>query len=91
VLNIICSSFILNFVQYFLVFMKYHSHSQDCIRAIDGTQIDARVSRTTHLHFHGRKCTITQNVMCVVDMDLCFTYVYAGWEGSAHDARIFTI
>jgi hypothetical protein len=91
VLNIICSSFILNFVQYFLVFMKYHSHSQDCIRAIDGTQIDVRVSCTTHLHFRGRKCTITQNVMCVADMDLCFTYVYAGWEGSAHDARIFTI
>ena len=29
--------------------------------------------------------------MCVADMDLCFTYVYAGWEGSAHDARIFTM
>jgi hypothetical protein len=27
--------------------------------------------------------------MCVADMDLCFTYVYAGWEGSAHAARIF--
>jgi hypothetical protein len=29
--------------------------------------------------------------MCVVDLDLCFTFVYAGWEGSAHDARIFTM
>ena len=29
--------------------------------------------------------------MCVADIDLCFTYVYAGWEGSAHDARIFTM
>ena len=49
------------------------------------------VSRTTHLHFRGRKCTTTQNVMCVVDVDLCFTYIYVGWEGSAHDARIFTM
>ena len=27
--------------------------------------------------------------MCVVDFDLCFTYVYVGWEDSAHDSRVF--
>jgi hypothetical protein len=26
--------------------------------------------------------------MVVVDFDLKFTYVLAGWEGSAHDATI---
>jgi hypothetical protein len=36
----------------------------------------------------GRKHTTTQNVMAAVDFDLWFTYVLAGWEGSAHDARI---
>jgi hypothetical protein len=72
VLNIICSYFILNFVEYFVVFMKYHSYLQDCIEAIDDTQIDARVSHKTHFHFHGGKCTTTQNVMCVSNMNLCF-------------------
>ena len=35
-----------------------------------------------------RKHTITQNVLAAVDFDLRFTYVLAGWEGSAHDALI---
>jgi hypothetical protein len=38
----------------------------------------------------GRKYTITHNVLAVVDFDLRFTYVLAGWEGSAHDALILT-
>ena len=36
----------------------------------------------------GRKHTTTQNVLVVVDFDLRFTYVLAGWEGLAHDALI---
>ncbi|KAL2249896.1 UNVERIFIED_CONTAM: hypothetical protein Sindi_2463300 [Sesamum indicum] len=32
---------------------------------------------------------ISQNVMVVCDFDLMFTYVMAGWEGSANDARVF--
>jgi hypothetical protein len=28
--------------------------------------------------------------MAAVDFDLKFTYVLAGWEGSAHDALILT-
>ena len=38
--------------------------------------------------FRGRKGSCTQNVMAVVDFDLKFTYVLAGWEGSAHDALV---
>jgi hypothetical protein len=38
--------------------------------------------------FKGRKPYTTQNVLAVVDFDLKFTYVLAGWEGSAHDALI---
>ncbi|XP_024317484.1 syntaxin-52 isoform X1 [Brachypodium distachyon] len=30
----------------------------------------------------------TQNVMAAVDFDLRFTYVLAGWEGTAHDVTI---
>ena len=38
--------------------------------------------------FRGRKNYHTQNVLAAVDFDLKFTYVLAGWEGSAHDATI---
>jgi hypothetical protein len=38
--------------------------------------------------FRGRKPSPTQNVMAVVSFDLRFTYVLAGWEGSAHYALI---
>ncbi|XP_054780804.1 uncharacterized protein LOC129288314 [Prosopis cineraria] len=27
--------------------------------------------------------------MAVCDWDMCFTFVIAGWEGTAHDARVF--
>jgi len=62
-----------------------------CIGAIDGTHIDAKVINGDEDTYRGRKHTTTQNVMCVADLDLYFTYVYAGWEGSAHDSLIFTM
>ncbi|XP_042487690.1 uncharacterized protein LOC122067917 [Macadamia integrifolia] len=31
----------------------------------------------------------TQNVMCACSFDMKFTFVYAGWEGSANDCRVF--
>jgi hypothetical protein len=40
--------------------------------------------------FIGRKHTMTQNVLGAIDFDLRFTYVLAGWEGSAHDALILS-
>jgi hypothetical protein len=38
--------------------------------------------------FRERKHCTTQNVLVAVNFDLKFTYVLAGWEGSAHDALI---
>jgi hypothetical protein len=38
--------------------------------------------------FRDCKGSTTQNVMAAVDFDMKFTYVLAGWEGSAHDALI---
>lgn len=31
----------------------------------------------------------TQNVMCAYSCDIKFTFVYAGWEGSANDYCVF--
>lgn len=39
--------------------------------------------------YRGRKGIPTFNVMAVCDFDMCFTFVSAGWEGSAHDTRVF--
>jgi hypothetical protein len=62
---------------------------QDCIGAIDGTHVVGRMPGENSAPWRSRKSTTSQNIMCAVDFDLCFTFVYAGWEGSAHDSRIF--
>ena len=41
--------------------------------------------------FRGRKSFPTQNVLAAVDFDLRFTYVLAGWEGSAHDSYVLQV
>ena len=38
--------------------------------------------------FRGRKDVLTQNVFAACDFDMKFTYVLAGWEGTASDSRI---
>ena len=48
----------------------------------------ARVPRNQRVALLGRKHITTQNILAAVDFDLRFTYVLAGWEGSAHDALI---
>jgi hypothetical protein len=60
----------------------------DCIGAIDGTHITARVLKSQSAAYRGRKHYTSQNVLAAVDFDLKCTYVIAGWEGSAHDACI---
>ncbi|KAL6637093.1 hypothetical protein ACP70R_024665 [Stipagrostis hirtigluma subsp. patula] len=67
---------------------RWYPYFKDCIGAIDGTHVLARVPRRMQAAFMGRKHTTTQNVLAAVDFDLRFTYVLAGWEGSAHDALI---
>ncbi|TVU19789.1 hypothetical protein EJB05_35960, partial [Eragrostis curvula] len=67
---------------------RWNPFFKDCIGAIDGTHILARVPLRMQAAFRGRKHQPTQNVMAAVNWDLMFTYVLAGWEGSAHDAHI---
>ena len=56
--------------------------------AIDETYISAfaLASRTTA--FRDKRSDITQNVMCACNFDMQFTYVHAGWEGSANDSSV---
>ncbi|XBH65338.1 hypothetical protein VPH35_118952 [Triticum aestivum] len=69
---------------------RWYPYFKDCIGAIDGTHVTARVPRSQSAAYRGRKHYTSQNVLAAIDFDLKFTYVLAGWEGSVHDANILT-
>lgn len=69
---------------------KNYPFFKDCIGAVDGTHIAAKVPREETASFRNRKGFLSQNVMACCDLDnLVFTYVLAGWEGAAHDGHVF--
>jgi len=67
---------------------KFFPFFQHCIGALDGSQIPAIVSPAEQAVFRNRKQYLSQNILAVVNFDHVFTYVLAGWEGSAHDGRV---
>ncbi|XP_075674842.1 uncharacterized protein LOC142644038 [Castanea sativa] len=64
-------------------------HAPDCIGAIYGTHIQVVVGDNKKDPYYNRKGVTSFNVMAACDFDLLFTFVMAGWEGAAHDTRIF--
>ncbi|KAL6291722.1 hypothetical protein ACE6H2_009232 [Prunus campanulata] len=68
---------------------RYMPHFKDCIGAIDGVHVQAVVSPSNQIPFIGRKGIPTQNVMAACNFDMQFIFACAGWEGTAHDTRIF--
>ncbi|WKA04939.1 hypothetical protein VitviT2T_022932 [Vitis vinifera] len=68
---------------------RYWPYFKNCIGVIDGTHIPVVVPRDRKIPYIGRKGVTTQNVMAVCDFNMCFTFAWAGWEGVAHDARVF--
>ncbi|CAL8168076.1 unnamed protein product [Prunus armeniaca] len=68
---------------------RYMPHFKDCIGAIDGVHVQAIVSPSNQIPFIGRKGIPTQNVMAACNFDMQFIFACAGWEGTAHDTRIF--
>ncbi|PPE02174.1 hypothetical protein GOBAR_DD00772 [Gossypium barbadense] len=57
---------------------------------LDGTHIRASVPLSIQGRFRSRKGGTTQNVLAAITFDLKFSYVLAGWEGSAHGSRILS-
>lgn len=55
-----------------------------------GTHIKVIVPESQQIRFRNRKGITTQNVLCVCSFDMKFTFVYAGWEGSANDCRVLS-
>lgn len=68
---------------------RFYPHFNNCIGAIDGTHIRVVVPAKQQIAHIGRHGYPTQNVMAICDFDMRFTFVVAGWPGSAHDSRIF--
>ncbi|KAK8957096.1 hypothetical protein KSP39_PZI000389 [Platanthera zijinensis] len=68
---------------------RYMPFFKDCIGAIDGTHVHANVPVKNQVPYIGRHGTTTQNIMAACDFNMCFTFAMTGWEGSAHDSRIF--
>ncbi|KAI3708333.1 hypothetical protein L2E82_37500 [Cichorium intybus] len=59
------------------------------IGALDGTLIHAVVPADQQTRYRGRgKGECFQNVLAICDFDMIFTFVWAGWEGIAHDSRV---
>ncbi|XP_020266346.1 uncharacterized protein LOC109841820 [Asparagus officinalis] len=65
----------------------YYPYFKDCIGMIDGTHIDAMLPASLVARFRGRK-GVTQNVLAACTPNKLFSYVLAGWEGSANDYRV---
>lgn len=68
---------------------RYWPFFENAIGAIDGTHIPCVVSSSEQPRYIGRKGYPTQNIMAVCDWDMCFIFALPGWEGTAHDARVF--
>ncbi|XP_075097851.1 uncharacterized protein LOC142175171 [Nicotiana tabacum] len=67
---------------------RYYPWFADRVGSIDFTHVLASVPIEHQNRYRSRKGTTTQNVLAAVNFNLTFTYVLAGWEGYAHDARI---
>ena len=67
---------------------KYTPYFDDCLGALDGTHIGAHVLQKDQARYRNRKGELSQNVLAVCNFDLEFTYILAGWEGSAHDGKV---
>ncbi|KAK5836427.1 hypothetical protein PVK06_012215 [Gossypium arboreum] len=69
---------------------RFYPYFKDRIGALDGTHVLASVPPSIEGRFRSRKGETTQNVLAAITFDLKFSYVLAGWEGSAHDSRILS-
>ncbi|GAV90856.1 DDE_4 domain-containing protein, partial [Cephalotus follicularis] len=61
------------------------------VGALDGTLVHAIIPASQQTVYRGiGKGKCYQNVLRICDFNMIFTFVYAGWEGVAHDSRVLT-
>ncbi|KAL4365270.1 hypothetical protein AHAS_Ahas07G0089300 [Arachis hypogaea] len=59
------------------------------IGAIDGIYDLEWAPASKQTAFRERKILITQNILAVCDLDMLYTFIYSGWEGTTNDSRVF--
>jgi hypothetical protein len=68
---------------------KFAAFFTDCIGALDGTHIDVSLPLEEQARYRNRKGHLSQNVLAACNFEMEFTYILAGWEGSAHDGTVY--
>ena len=68
---------------------KFFPFFQDCLGAIDGSHYACRPSGIRAEVYRNRKCILTTNVLAAVDFQGRFVHMLAGYEGSAHDWKVY--
>ena len=68
---------------------KLYPFLKDCRGAIDGSHIDAFVPEEAASRYRDRKGRLSQNILAACTFDMRFSYILAGWEGSAADGRVY--
>ncbi|VAI69681.1 unnamed protein product [Triticum turgidum subsp. durum] len=67
---------------------RFYPYFKNCLGAIDGTHIEAKIRLDKQTPYRNRHGYPSQNVMAAVSFDMTFSYVAAGWEGSASDQAV---
>jgi hypothetical protein len=67
---------------------KFMPFFKDAIGALDGCHVPVAIPSKDAGKYRNRKGFLSQNVLGVCNFDLTFSYVVAGWEGSATDSRV---
>lgn len=68
---------------------EFYPYFKNAIGACDGTHILAKVSYDLQSRFRSRKGFMSQNVFAACTFDFRFVFLHPGWEGSAHDGRVY--
>ncbi len=67
---------------------RFWPHFKGAIGAIDGSHVPVLVPADDMVNHTNRHGYTSQNVLAICDFDMRFTFVVAGWPGSANDTRI---
>lgn len=68
---------------------KLYPFFEDCLGSVDGSHYNALPPAEFTEVFRNRKGQVTTNVMAAVDFKGRFIQILAGWEGSAHDWKVY--
>ncbi|GAV83467.1 LOW QUALITY PROTEIN: DDE_4 domain-containing protein, partial [Cephalotus follicularis] len=72
-------------------FLRYFTIQYFIFGVLDGTLVHAIIPSSQQTVYRGRgKGKCYQNILGICDFNMIFTFVYAGWEGVAHDSRVLT-